>query len=395
MKGLFTRLLRRILECDVYVFADGNIDLSTFENQKNKNGFSTNFSEDFLAPFLKGLQDDTFYELIDNLKQRAFIFRFEGSTFLIGPYLKKSSDDNEIAKIGMNNHIPASLLEALKIQYFALPIFDPYHLEKVVSNIMNSLYEDRYFSYKYVKVDCYKEKGGSTRKIKEDSSSEKDIYDKYEIENTLLYHVEHGQVEEIKTSLSHITTVAQEDYLVSFYSANPQAAMASYRTLLRKAAEKSGLPVTIIDRIISKHTQIMLSSPNDQLQSLVSLAVELTSEVRNFLINAKYESPLIKSVLEYLYINSASSIALPALAKRFNINEFYLSHLFKKETGESIHEYIERVRINKAEGLLKDNALSITEVASIVGYIDNNYFTKVFKRRKGVTPSVYRSSNTK
>lgn len=395
MEGLFTRLLRSILECDVYVFSDGNIDLSTFENQKNKNGFSANFNEDFLVPFLIGLKDDTFYELIDNLKQRAFIFRFEGSIFLIGPYLKKSSDDNEIAKIGMNNHIPPSLLEALKIQYFALPIFDPYHLEKVIGNIMNSLYEDHYFSYRYEKVDCYKEKAGTMRKIKEDSSSEKDIYDKYDIENTLLYHVEHGQVEEIKASLSHITTVAKEDYLVSFYSANPQAAMASYRTLLRKAAEKSGLPVTIIDRIISKHTQIMLSSPNDQFQSLISLAVELTSEVRNFLINAKYESPLIKNVLEYLYINSASPIALTVLAKRFNINEFYLSHLFKKETGESIHEYIERVRINKAEGLLKDNVLSITEVANLVGYIDNNYFTKVFKKNKGMTPSEYRSSNAK
>lgn len=395
MKGLFSRLLRNIMEMDVFVFDENSIDLSSFENLKNHNNFSFDFSEDYLKIFLAKLENNFYYELIDNLKQRLFIFKFEGFIYLIGPYLKRFADENEIAKIGMSNHIPLSMMESLKIQYFALPIIDSYHLEKVINSILNSLYENKYFSYAYKKIDHYKEGNSYVQEIIENSSAEKAIYDKYEIENTLLYHVEHGQVEEIKTSLSHITTVRKEDYLVNFYSSNPQAAMASYRTLLRKSAEKSGLSVTIIDKVISKYTQLMLSSPNDQFQSLISLAIELTTEVRNFLINTKCKSPLIKNVCEYLYINSSKNISILDLSKKYSVNEFYLAHLFKNETGQGIHEYIERIRINKAEQMLKDSTLTISEIANLVGYVDNNYFTKVFKKRNKITPSKYRMSNAK
>ena len=139
----------------------------------------------------------------------------------------------------------------------------------------------------------------------------------------------------------------------------------------------------------------MLSSPNDQFQSLISLAIELTTEVRNFLINTKCKSPLIKNVCEYLYINSSKNISILDLSKKYSVNEFYLAHLFKNETGQGIHEYIERIRINKAEQMLKDSTLTISEIANLVGYVDNNYFTKVFKKRNKITPSKYRMSNAK
>ena len=147
MKGLFSRLLRNIMEMDVFVFDENSIDLSSFENLKNHNNFSFDFSEDYLKIFLAKLENNSYYELIDNLKQRLFIFKFEGFIYLIGPYLKRFTDENEIAKIGMSNHIPLSMMESLKIQYFALPIIDSYHLEKVINSILNSLYENKHFSY--------------------------------------------------------------------------------------------------------------------------------------------------------------------------------------------------------------------------------------------------------
>ena len=395
MVALLARLIRSVIDTEVRLI-DGNLD--RFERDKNPHRFSLEFSKEFLSSFIKDIKENTYYELIDNLNQRLFIFKFEGAVFFVGPYLKRFLSETEITKIGAQNLIPFSLLESLKMQYFDLPVRDSYHIEQTLNSLINAIDAKNEHAYVYQKVDHFKDNKEriTKRQFQEGDLAERAIYEKYEIENNLLYQVEHGRVEEIKLGLENISSVFQEDYLTKFYTANPQAAMASYRTLLRKSAEKSGLPVPIIDRIISKHTQIMLaSSPNEQFKCLGALALELTSEVRDYLVNTKCESPLIKDVCEYLFIHYNQAINLEKLTVKFSVSKFYLSHLFKKETGKSIGAYLEDIRMLRAKELLHDNAFSISEVASLVGFPDNNYFTKAFKKKTGLTPSKYRLNASK
>lgn len=395
MVALLARLIRNVIDTEVRLI-DGNLE--RFEKDRNPHRFSLEFSEEFLKEFLKEIKENTYYELVDNLNERLFIFKFDGVIFFVGPYLKRFLSETEIVKIGAENGIPSSLMESLKMQYFDLPIRDSYNLEHTLNALIHSIDEKNSNVYTYQKINRFKDSKERIRDRQFDESStlEEAIYDKYDVENTLLYQVEHGRVEEIKLSLDNISMVFQEDYLTKFYTVNPQAAMASYRTLLRKSAEKSGLPVPIIDRIISKHAQIMLaSSPNEQFKCLTALAIELTSEVRDYLISTECESKLIKEASEYLFVHYNQAIGLEALADKLNVNKYYLAHLFKKETHKSIGDYIEDIRIMRAQEMLRDNALSISEVANLVGYPDNNYFTKVFKKKTGFTPSKYRSNAAK
>ena len=395
MVALLARLIRGVIDTEVRVI---NGNLAKFEKDKNPHRFSLEFSEEFLSSFIKDIKENTYYELIDNLNQRLFIFKFEGAVFFVGPYLKRFLSETEITKIGAQNLIPFSLLESLKMQYFDLPVRDSYHIEQTLNSLISAIDAKNEHAYVYQKVNHFKDNKEriTKRQFQEGDLTERAIYEKYEIENNLLYQVEHGRVEEIKLGLENISSVFQEDYLTKFYTANPQAAMASYRTLLRKAAEGSGLPVPIIDRIISKHTQIMLaSSPNEQFKCLSALALELTSEVRDYLVNTKCESPLVKDVCEYLFIHYNQAINLEKLAEKFSVSKFYLSHIFKKETGKSIGAYLEDIRMLRAKELLHDNAFSISEVASLVGFPDNNYFTKAFKKKAGLTPSKYRLNASK
>ena len=83
-------------------------------------------------------------------------------------------------------------------------------------------------------------------------------------------------------------------------------------------------------------------------------------------------------------------ILLNELAKKYSISSGHLSNLIKKETGSTYTEHITRRRIEKAKELLKDDSLSILEVAEQVGYGDYFYFTKLFKRQTGLSPSKYR-----
>lgn len=83
---------------------------------------------------------------------------------------------------------------------------------------------------------------------------------------------------------------------------------------------------------------------------------------------------------------------LTYISEKLGFNASYLSKLFSRETGETITDYINRVRIDKAKQFLRDHpGLKVYEVAHIVGYGDKIYFQKLFKRMVGATPLEYRA----
>jgi two-component system response regulator YesN len=68
----------------------------------------------------------------------------------------------------------------------------------------------------------------------------------------------------------------------------------------------------------------------------------------------------------------------------------YMCTYFKQETGKTINQYITEYRIDKAKEFLAEKANRVSDVAGMVGYSDGNYFTKLFKKSLGMTPSEYR-----
>ncbi|MDF2648950.1 MAG: response regulator, partial [Paenibacillus sp.] len=83
-------------------------------------------------------------------------------------------------------------------------------------------------------------------------------------------------------------------------------------------------------------------------------------------------------------------LKVPELAKEVGFTENYLSILFKKETGETIMDYITHTRMKKARELMKDPSFKIYEISEMVGYGDSNHFSKIFKRVEGVYPTEFR-----
>lgn len=84
------------------------------------------------------------------------------------------------------------------------------------------------------------------------------------------------------------------------------------------------------------------------------------------------------------------NLKVSELAKEIGFTENYLSVLFKKETGETIMDYLTRIRMDRARELLKDQNYKIYEVSERVGYGDANYFSKLFKKMEGVYPLEFR-----
>jgi YesN/AraC family two-component response regulator len=95
-------------------------------------------------------------------------------------------------------------------------------------------------------------------------------------------------------------------------------------------------------------------------------------------------------VLDHIEFNLESDLSLEALESKFYINRFYLSKLFKKSIGSSIHNYIFFKRISKAKTLLTDG-YSVTDTCIKCGFNDYSNFLKMFKRTVGVSPGKYKS----
>jgi len=97
-----------------------------------------------------------------------------------------------------------------------------------------------------------------------------------------------------------------------------------------------------------------------------------------------------QEVKEYVREHLADDLNVTAIAEYMHFNPQYLARAFKSETGRGILEYITSERIEAAKKLLVETNIPVKEIASMVGYQDYAYFTRVFKKETGISPKQYR-----
>jgi len=105
---------------------------------------------------------------------------------------------------------------------------------------------------------------------------------------------------------------------------------------------------------------------------------------------AKITHPEVNKIIQYIEQHYDQDITLKFLARYVMMGENYVSALFKKKTGETLIHYLHRTRINKAIEYLTDTDWPVNQIGHQVGFMNDNYFIKIFKRMTGTTPSQYR-----
>jgi two-component system response regulator YesN len=105
--------------------------------------------------------------------------------------------------------------------------------------------------------------------------------------------------------------------------------------------------------------------------------------------NIDYSNHIVKVTQEYLESHYAEDISLEDVAEQVNISPQYFSKLIKKTTGFNFIDWLSMLRVKKAKELLTNSNLTVKEVCFMVGYKDPNYFSRIFKKRIGITPSEY------
>ncbi|MBR5497110.1 MAG: AraC family transcriptional regulator [Clostridia bacterium] len=104
---------------------------------------------------------------------------------------------------------------------------------------------------------------------------------------------------------------------------------------------------------------------------------------------------VIAQAVAFIRENFASDITLSSLAKKFSVSSEHFSRIFKKETGLGFSKYLNSLRLQYAEQLLKnDKEKNITQIAQYCGFDDSNYFSKKFKEVYGVSPKKVQKKNS-
>ncbi len=128
--------------------------------------------------------------------------------------------------------------------------------------------------------------------------------------------------------------------------------------------------------------------------SLAGLAEFVETNIRTMFAGEAADtrpSRKIAEIRRYIRENYGQpELCLQSIADHSGLSRTYLSHLFKEVTGQNLNEYVTRLRVEQAKRLLLDPRLKSYEVASRVGYPDASYFSTIFRKHAGLSPSEYR-----
>lgn len=103
----------------------------------------------------------------------------------------------------------------------------------------------------------------------------------------------------------------------------------------------------------------------------------------------------MNTVASYMHKNYATEITTEALVKMSHYNYSHFCHCFKEVFGVSANKYLLSIRLNKASSLLLTTDFNVTEIASLSGFTDPNYFARIFKKEKGLSPTDFRKNRKK
>lgn len=307
---------------------------------------------------------------------------------VMGPYLADTAEEElTLKEILLQNGVALSELETYRLYYNRLPVVSQAKVMAMMIGFDHSMYGVE-VSPELHTIDLTPPNPAPCPVFEEDAVQARAdaIRQRYQREGQFMAAVARGDDDAVRF-MGRITLDRFSNPL-----RNEKNLMITLNTLLRKAVETAKVHPLYIDAISGKWAlRIEGCQSVSQMDDIYYAMVrDYCALVRRHSL-AKY-SPNVRNAIDCIHFNlSNPELSLNFLARKLCVNSSYLSHQFNQEAGVSIPEYIARLRVEEAQKLLHGAAsCSIGQIAAAVGMQDVNYFSKVFKRIVGCTPTVYR-----
>lgn len=217
------------------------------------------------------------------------------------------------------------------------------------------------------------------------------VHNTMELEELMLSHVEYGRVDEIQ-ALFQQPASGRAGKLAEDTLRQQKNLLICTATLVTRAAIRGGLDretaFALSDQYIQKAE---LMSGCEALTRLnAQMVLDFTQRV-NAAKSGIHNSKLVRHARDYILSHISELITTDALSRELGMNRTYLCALFVEETGQTINQYVTRVKMEEAKRLLEITSKSTAEIAEYLGYSTQSYFQRVFKKHTGMTPGEYRS----
>ena len=161
----------------------------------------------------------------------------------------------------------------------------------------------------------------------------------------------------------------------------------------RTVIEAGGDPVCV-DQLLQQYREYMSGAHTvDELSLWICRAVQSLMSAA-FSNQTARHSDLIYRTIQYLKTNYMHKLNLDEIAHHVHISPTYLSRIFKRETGSSLVDFLNQIRIEKSRELLLNPEIRLIEVALQSGFESQSYFNRLFRQETGMTPQEYRKLMT-
>lgn len=165
--------------------------------------------------------------------------------------------------------------------------------------------------------------------------------------------------------------------------------IASTITSFVETAIKQGLPKDVAQTTKRKYyVMIARCGSTNELKGYYFQIVEDLILAMNQYSMRQY-SPMVKMAIEYIHNNKFKFLYAKDVANAIHVNRSHLSEKFTMETGQTITDYIHKVKMDYAIQLMESNFYKFNEIAELLGYTNYAYFSKVFKKLYSETPNNY------
>lgn len=195
-----------------------------------------------------------------------------------------------------------------------------------------------------------------------------------------------GLVHEVKTIAQQskdINTILEEELDIQ------KLYIASTITSFVEIATKQGLPKDVAQAAKRKfYIKIAGCQNKFELEHYNFEIVEELIGVMNQYSMRRY-SPIVKMAIEFIHNNKFKFLYAKDVANAIHVNRSYLSEKFRKETGQTLTDYIHKVKMEYAIQLMESNFYKFNEIAELLGYSNYAYFSIVFKKVYNETPNNY------
>jgi len=313
---------------------------------------------------------------------------------VVGPYFLEEQSETDLMAILERHRLPPQLLPSLQNYCNTIPLI---HQSNLLVMALTTLGEvlwgsQEHFSMHQVALSpfTFDELPAEDRSAHFEAMDIRLLEARYESEHRLTSAITQGKTRQAL----HLISRAQENLLEqrnTDHVRNFKNYGIVLNTLLRKAAEEGGVHPLHLDRLSSRCAKALEKCiTTAEVYALFLQMVESYGELVRTHSLSKY-SPLVRQVILRIESDLTADLGLHAHADALHVNASYLSAQFHRETGMKLTDYVNEKRMEHAAELLAKTKMQVQTIAQYCGITDVNYFTKLFRKLMGVTPSAYRA----